>query len=80
MIEHIHEDSTGVCFRILYNKDAEGIEFVDARVLDAGYRSVGPDLLPFLHRVALILGDDSVKSSGHVEISRYLSIVTEDLP
>lgn len=79
MIEHIHEDVTGVCFRILYNRDAEGVEFVDARVLDADYRVTGPDMLPFLHRVAVISDSEVKTTSGFVEVSRYLSLVREEI-
>jgi hypothetical protein len=76
MTTHIHEDSTGVCMRVEYLNDGQGIEFVDVRVLDSNYLPVGPDLRGMLHNLVYITTNTD---SGEVMGTRFLATIVQEI-
>jgi hypothetical protein len=75
-MERLYEHTaSGLQMRVLYSVRADGVcEYEDIRVLDADYRSVGPNLVDFLCHM-LVTGE-------HPEgfaVTPFLSEVQEDL-
>ncbi len=77
-MERLYEHTpSGLQMRVVYTTRPDGVcEYEDIRVLDADYRSVGPNLVDFLCH--MLVESTEVHPDG-LTVTPFLSEVQEDL-
>lgn len=78
-MERLYEHpASGLQMRVVYSTRADGVtEYEDIRVLDAEYRSVGPNLVDFLCH--MLVESQELVPGGDLTVTPFLSEVQEDL-
>lgn len=79
-MERLYEHTpSGLQMRVHYTHREDGVcEYEDIRVLDAEYRSVGPNLVDFLCHM-LVESTELVPGGTGMTVTPFLSEVQEDL-